>query len=698
MTRSKIAAACAAVACLGVASTAQAQSTNWTNPAGGNFGTSTNWSAGVPTSQGTARFALPGAYTVSFDASATVTQTSVEAGFVTFALNGRELTTGGINVVPASSGGSAALPLLRISDGRISTSTAAITSLEVRDAGVFNATSTVVINRSLSVSGPASTFNGNFTLGAGAIGINSSPYSRVDVLDGGAVVSNSAFSAGDLSGSASDIVVDGLNSSISAASFTLGQNGSASLTVSRGGVVRQNTAFSSFGTFRAASQFGGTATILIDGGTLQFPEVALGGVSATSSGSSGTSARMTVRNGGVVQAGNNGTSSSTPSLAIFGNSSLDLDDATLRGTGSVRVEGVLRGGGVVALGLTNAPAGRVLVGANRQLRNGSANTWINQGLMSVDNGAQLDAGTLTNEFGAMLTARNGATIENRLTTNRGSVAFTAGHVDVLGRFDNNTSLSVLTLTGGASATFYDDVINNGRITLGAGTVATFLGAYTAGPSATLTGTGTADFQGDLRPGSPATIGAISVGGDLSLNPTSTLRIKLGGTGAGASDSVQVGGTLHLDGDLALTTFGGFIPLPGDAFTVAQFGSRTGDVDLVNATGYAGLKFAKLYSDHSLTIDTSATGGDANLDAIVGFDDLVTLAQHYNTPSGANWLIGDFTHDGAVGFDDLVTLAQHYGSSDTFAADWALAQSLAQTPEPATLAAGVAGLVLLRRRR
>jgi hypothetical protein len=53
----------------------------------------------------------------------------------------------------------------------------------------------------------------------------------------------------------------------------------------------------------------------------------------------------------------------------------------------------------------------------------------------------------------------------------------------------------------------------------------------------------------------------------------------------------------------------------------------------------------------------ATGDDKN-----DFNDLVALAQNYNTPAGRGYATGDFTFDGAVDFNDLVILAQNYNSA------------------------------------
>ena len=100
-------------------------------------------------------------------------------------------------------------------------------------------------------------------------------------------------------------------------------------------------------------------------------------------------------------------------------------------------------------------------------------------------------------------------------------------------------------------------------------------------------------------------------------------------------------------------------------------------------------------------------GDADLDAIVDFDDLVALAQNYNL-TGRYWTHGDFDYNGLVDFQDLIALAQNYGGSllndgqlpggGIFAADWALAQSF--VPEPFSLVAAGAsiGFATVRRRR
>ncbi len=109
-------------------------------------------------------------------------------------------------------------------------------------------------------------------------------------------------------------------------------------------------------------------------------------------------------------------------------------------------------------------------------------------------------------------------------------------------------------------------------------------------------------------------------------------------------------------------------------------------------------------------DTGYIGlvGDSNGDYLVDFNDLLALAQNYQSPSGATWAQGDFDLDGSVGFNDLLLLAQYFGSGSQLGSiaigtsqlqsDWQLARSL--VPEPSIF--GVVALTVVsvaqRRRR
>jgi hypothetical protein len=145
--------------------------------------------------------------------------------------------------------------------------------------------------------------------------------------------------------------------------------------------------------------------------------------------------------------------------------------------------------------------------------------------------------------------------------------------------------------------------------------------------------------------------------------------------------------------------GGFIALPGDSFDVLLFDARTGDAQIANATGFAGLDFTKTYSSSSLTLAASATGGDANLDGSVNLLDFNILAASFGQ-SGLNWLSGDFTGDSMVGLADFDVLAAHFGQSlagqELTPEMWATLASA--VPEPFAILPVVALGIFSHRRR
>ena len=104
-------------------------------------------------------------------------------------------------------------------------------------------------------------------------------------------------------------------------------------------------------------------------------------------------------------------------------------------------------------------------------------------------------------------------------------------------------------------------------------------------------------------------------------------------------------------------------------------------------------------DSTSVVLVSTLKGDANIDRLVDFADLVLLAQNYNTTVGATYSQGDNNYDGGVNFTDLVALAQNYNGAfltGSFDGDWALAQSF--VPEPTSLLVAAVPLIMLRRRR
>lgn len=63
-----------------------------------------------------------------------------------------------------------------------------------------------------------------------------------------------------------------------------------------------------------------------------------------------------------------------------------------------------------------------------------------------------------------------------------------------------------------------------------------------------------------------------------------------------------------------------------------------------------------------TFDFFVVAGDANHDGVIGFADLVAVAQNYGATSNTSFAKGDFNYDGQVNFADLVLVAQKYGTT------------------------------------
>jgi autotransporter-associated beta strand protein len=125
-------------------------------------------------------------------------------------------------------------------------------------------------------------------------------------------------------------------------------------------------------------------------------------------------------------------------------------------------------------------------------------------------------------------------------------------------------------------------------------------------------------------------------------------------------------------------------------------------------GAGGGSFMGSTADGSAVLARYTLLGDATLNGVVDFNDLVQLAQNYNVVDGSRtWFTGDFTYDGKTDFNDLVKLAQNYntalptepipGVPADFGAD--LAAAFASVPEPGSVALlGLAAFGLLPRRR
>ncbi|MFT3789008.1 MAG: hypothetical protein QM770_23015 [Tepidisphaeraceae bacterium] len=136
-------------------------------------------------------------------------------------------------------------------------------------------------------------------------------------------------------------------------------------------------------------------------------------------------------------------------------------------------------------------------------------------------------------------------------------------------------------------------------------------------------------------------------------------------------------------------------LPDGSLPISGFLRLRADSNLKDAGTNVGLVYVGAAPDVGAFEVGIPKPGDANLDGVVNFSDLLIVASNY-TQSGKTWTTGDFDFNGTTNFTDLLLLAANYAAPGAeLASDWSLAQAL--VPEPGALAAVAVPSVALRRR-
>jgi T5SS/PEP-CTERM-associated repeat protein len=253
--------------------------------------------------------------------------------------------------------------------------------------------------------------------------------------------------------------------------------------------------------------------------------------------------------------------------------------------GEVRLtnQGVLYGDGNLDTALNNLAGGEVEIVAGERMRFAGIGN-INAGEINNFGGTIRFAEHATNQSDGFVTGR-GQFIANGGWTNSGVMAF-SGPTEILGDVDNQASGLVVT-SGGATTTFFDDVLNNGEIHTSAESASVFFGSASGGGS--YTGTGSVYFEGDLRPGNSP--GIVDFEGDLILGSLANMQVELAGLELGEFDRLEIAGDLSLNGFLTVGLLDNFNLAFNEEFLIADvggslFGQFTGlgEGDLVGNFG------------------------------------------------------------------------------------------------------------------
>jgi hypothetical protein len=420
---------------------------------------------------------------------------------------------------------------------------------------------------------------------------------------------------------------------------------------------------------------------------------------------------------------------------------------TIQGFGTVS-NAITNDGTIEAIGgtlaitgpLQNNPAGILRAGAGSKLLL-SSGLAVNAGVVNLSGGTFDNNGLPLNNTGQL---SGFGTFATGGMTNNGAIFLTGGNTMVNGAVNNPAAHKISVRYN--PALFTGPVVNGGTFEV-IGTTATFAAGGPLPAPLPDAPVGVSGLAGGALDGDGATVvqagggvvadhvrqGSLAVDGSVSIRPGATAGAAQGASKIG-NLSLTAASTFDLsnnalivnqtDGTPTLSTVRGLIihGRNGGAWNGSGITSSTAAGNAAGSIGYAlgsdifsggGGTFAGQNAGAGSVVARYTLAGDATLDGVVDFNDLVKLAQNYNTTVSAStdswWNRGDFTYDGVTDFNDLVKLAQNYntalpsaaipGAPVDFQRD--LAAAFATVPEPSAALLGVlaaCGCAGSRRRR
>ncbi len=285
--------------------------------------------------------------------------------------------------------------------------------------------------------------------------------------------------------------------------------------------------------------------------------------------------------------------------------------------------GLLHGTGQVTAAVTNSGSGDVRIVATDHLRFAGA-SFTNQALIeavgSVPNPAEVEflSPIINTTANGLIAGSNSLYRFTGGLTNQANFALSIGTNNVFGDVTNSATGTII-VSGGAGATFYDDIVQNGTFRVSkvgsTSSVAVVLGAFSG--SGGSTGGGDIFFEGDLRPGnSPA---AVTYDNNVGIGAGARLEIELGGNTPGSQyDQVHVNGALTLSGTLAVSLINGYSPTAGASFDILDWSSLAGTFSALQLPALPGgltWNTSRLYTTGVLSIGLSGDyNGNGTVDA------------------------------------------------------------------------------------
>jgi fibronectin-binding autotransporter adhesin len=332
----------------------------------------------------------------------------------------------------------------------------------------------------------------------------------------------------------------------------------------------------------------GTGAFTQSGGTLEVASLSslyamtmtLGGSVTLEGGSVTAMTDAEVLSGGVLLLDGGTFSGDMGGVLVDASATLTAYSGTISGS--------LSNSGSVTLGAPNTPGTVTVTGGYTQTATGTLDA----------TGGSLTVQGLFAEDGGSVVVGSGGTVTTSGWTQAGGDLALAGAVNDNGMFQQSggtteiadsatlSAFSVgvggtLTLAGGTIAVGMGtvEVQSGSTLIMDSGTITGSMGGVQVDGGGTLTAySGSIDGNltnlGTVNLGDPTTAGTLAVSGNCLLS-MGTLDAFLGGTAAGSSSQLDVGGQVTFGGTLAVSTINGFQPAPGNAFTLLSFGSASG---------------------------------------------------------------------------------------------------------------------------
>ncbi|HJQ99253.1 MAG TPA: hypothetical protein VJ826_13150, partial [Candidatus Polarisedimenticolaceae bacterium] len=300
----------------------------------------------------------------------------------------------------------------------------------------------------------------------------------------------------------------------------------------------------------------------------------------------------------------------TPATIVF-----DMTGGTMQGAGTFTAGGIFNysGGAFGSVGITNFNGALNISGtaskgvSSRTLNTNAVTTWSgaganlgvsfggiinNNGTWEVLNDASMAWGV-----GAAPLFKNLGTFRKSIgvgTTalalpfqNQGTVEIQSGTIHETSSYTQTAGTTKL--TGGTLSATVTIAIQGG----------TLAGTGTVSANVVVSGTGA------LSPGLSA--GTLALTGTYTQQaPNGAFNVEIGGTTPGTQhDRANVTGTTTLAGVLNVSLINGFVPLPGDTFTILTYPSRTGTFATVNFPSVGCIGWRLTYGTTALVLTAAA---------------------------------------------------------------------------------------------